>query len=134
MATYCGRFRSNYFKVKNADEYEMFCDLYGLTLIKKKDDGDMYGFMSEDSPTLPSGYYSEAAGDFVETDFFQELSKHMLAGEVAVVMETGYESMRYLIGGATAVNSNGKVLCVSLEDIYEKIKKCFKTTTTRCEY
>jgi len=35
-------------------------------------------------------------------------------------VEVGSEKLRYLIGEAIVVNSKGRTICVTLEEIYEK--------------
>ena len=69
-----------------------------------------------------------------EIDFLKELSTHLVEGEVAVVMETGAEKLRYLIGYAAAVNHKGETVDVALTDIYRKARETFGKEPTRAEY
>lgn len=74
--------------------------------------------------------------DWEEIDIADELADHLESGSVAVLMEAGSEKHRYVCGYATAVNSNGTVVSLSLVDIYEKARKVFgkKAEITDCSY
>lgn len=74
--------------------------------------------------------------DWEEIDIVDELAEHLEDGSVAVLMEAGSEKHRYVCGYATAVNSNGTVVSLSLVDIYEKARKVFgkKAEITDCSY
>ncbi len=51
------------------------------------------------------------------------LAAYLKDDEVAVLMEVGSEKLRYLCGFATAVNSKGETVSISLEHIYELARK-----------
>lgn len=68
-----------------------------------------------------------------EIDFPRELSKHLAEGDVAIIQEIGYEKMRYFVGYAVAVNSKGKTVTVSLNEIYEHAKN-LGNHISLCEY
>jgi hypothetical protein len=133
MADYLAQTRSNYFRVKNAEKFKAFCQRYNLEVItnEKPKKGCKYGFMV-DGP-IPTGRCN-AKGDWIETDFLQELSAHLMPKEVAVVVEIGSEKMRYLNGYACAVNSKGKRIQVALTDIYKWAKETFGIEPTMAEY
>jgi hypothetical protein len=133
VANYEAQTRSNYFKVKNAEKFKAFCQRYNLEVItdEKPKKECKYGFMVDGS--IPSGRCN-AKGDWIESDFLQELSVHLVKGEVAVVMEIGSERMRYLNGYACAVNWNGRRHEVSLTDIYKWVKDTFGIEPSPAEY
>jgi len=135
MADYLASMRSNYFKVKDGGKFRAFCGKYGLEVIEEKSEDNanitLFGFLC-DGP-IPTGY-TNAKGDYVEADFTRALSRHLVEGEVAVLMEVGQEKMRYLIGFACAVNWRGKLISVSLNEIYAKARKLFGVEPTLAEY
>jgi len=133
MANYYGQTRSNYFRVRSASAFRRFCRSYGLTVFNNTERGKQrcFGFLADEP--IPTGR-SNAKGDWIESDFLAELAKHLVRGEVAVVMEVGSEKMRYLIGYAGAVNWQGKRIEVSLTEIYRRAKQTFGIEPTVAEY
>ena len=56
---------------------------------------------------------------------------------MAVLLEIGAERIRYLYGDAIAVNHKGRVVALSLKDIYRKAAREFRVPEneiTRAEY
>ena len=70
----------------------------------------------------------------MEIDFHCELSEHLAEDAVAILMEVGYERIRYVIGFAVAVNSDGDVLAISTDDIYSKVAEEWNLHPERAEY
>ena len=81
----------------------------------------------------PTQRFNEETGDDDEVDVPGELAAYLKDGEVAVLIEVGSEKLRYLCGYATAVNSTGKTVNMSLEGIYESARK-LGSDITRAEY
>lgn len=133
MANYYETARSNYFRVTDKGKFQEFLDkVGGLEFIEQE---DRVGFLCDDGVPCswrPNGEDSE----HVDLDFFRELSKHLVQGEVAIVVVSGHEKMRYITGWATAVNSKGTFRSVSIDDIYSKARALTKTPSkiTRAEY
>ena len=127
--------RSNYFRVRSPRNFRRFCRRYGLQVIsddlRERLQNRRYGFISDEA--IPTGR-TDAKGEWIETDFLGELSKHLVRGEVAVVMEVGSEKMRYLIGYACAVNWKGERIQLALTDIYRRAKQTFGIEPTAAEY
>jgi hypothetical protein len=138
MGDYCAQTRSNYFRVKDEQQFEEFCKLWGLQIIKshkrtldyiEKHDGYYHSVEVEQIDDVPRfGFmlwgclpkdYLDDAGDFIEKDFLKELGSHLADGEVAVCIEVGSDQMRCMNGAALAVNSNGETVGVFLDEIYE---------------
>jgi len=72
-----------------------------------------------------------------EVDFLNELSQHLAKDEVAVLLTAGAEKLRYITGEALAVNYEGKVVDLSLLDIYQKAARAFRvplSSITHAEY
>jgi hypothetical protein len=55
-----------------------------------------------------------------------ELAQHLPKGQIAVLMEIGAEKLRYLTGVAIAVNHKGRVVELTLSDIYRKASRIFR--------
>jgi len=139
MANYYGNGRSNYVKVKDVEKFKELCDTYGVTFYDVGKPGDknyQVGFGCEDNEggDLNSYSYDEKTGDETELpDPMIEFSKLLKDGEVLIMMHTGAEKLRYLVGYAMAINNKQKKVNISLEDIYNESKKLGKKIT-RCEY
>lgn len=129
MANYEEQTRSNYFKVKDVEKFKELLDEHYLTFIQLKGT-DLVGFLAEDG--LPA--WDRETDE--EIDFMDLVSKHLVKGDVAIIIGNGFEKMRYLTGFAAAVNSRGTAVYISVEDIYKKAEKLTKTpkNITRCEY
>jgi len=129
MSDFYGSARSNYFKVKNLEKFKKFCQDHQLEFIESDDEKGKVGFLVQtDNGCIPNGKVN-SKGNYVEIDFEEELSKHLADGEVAVVVEAGNEKLKYVAGYAFAVNSKGRTVTVSTDDIYDKAKKAFKVKT-----
>ncbi|MDH5523085.1 MAG: hypothetical protein OEY01_03645 [Desulfobulbaceae bacterium] len=115
---YFGIGRSNYFKVKDPISFSNEAIDVGLQFIKKTfaDDITRYGCIAEED--WPSSYIDK---DDCEQDFdiVEFIKKHLADGEVAVLMTTGYEGTRILVGQALAIAWDGRVEDIDLEQIYD---------------
>jgi hypothetical protein len=60
-----------------------------------------------------------------ELDLVSELSDHLVPGQVAILLEVGAEKLRYLTGQAIAVNAQGQITDLPLNDIYRKAARAF---------
>jgi len=138
MANYISTYRSSYFRVKDVSKFIEWCDGLHLRYIEEVDKSGniLSGFTQsdfEDDGGLPSFRYSDEEGDWEEVDMVSELADHLLDEEVAIIMESGAEKLRYVMGLAWAVNSKGEIVQVSLHDIYEMANQLGKNYTA-CEY
>lgn len=122
MANFYGIGRTNYFEVKNPEEFlnelsELPCEI----ITKTVDGKTLYGIM--DSNDAGGGLewqkYDEDSGDYKEIEWLEIFSRHLADESVAVLMETGSEKHRYMVGYAVAVNNKNERVHVSLDDIYE---------------
>lgn len=123
MANYTAYFRSNYFAVKDVAQFQAFCAAFQLEMITKTENNQtLYGFLNEGNEAgIPVTRYNEATDDWEEAEFMGELAAHLTDGYVAIVMEVGWEKLRYLIGVAHAVNAAGEMLDVDLDEIYARV-------------
>lgn len=122
MATWYGQARSNYFRVKDEDEFARWVEsVRGLELIS---DGEgRLGLLSTDEfGHWPVSSYNEETEEDEDIDVFGEVASRLQEGSVAVFVEVGAEKMRYLTGFALAVNSKGEETRMDLGEIYERAK------------
>jgi hypothetical protein len=120
MANYYGQARTNYFAVKDAEAFREDIKNYPVELIERKNEetGEtLFGFMdaSQDGAGLDDFIYDD---DFEATEISWEdlFEKHLVDGWVAVILETGAEKYRYLVGCATAYNNKREVKHIDIND------------------
>lgn len=140
MANYYGVGRTNYFRVKDIDAFRKeFDTLRGVSIHVKNElcpeTGKPWIMLMADTPD-GGGWcpYYELDGE-VDDDVELEtiLARHLIDGDVAIIMETGNEKHRYLIGWAAAVNSKGETAYINLDSIY-KVAETLGSTITRARY
>lgn len=139
MANYYGQARSSYFKVKDKEAFQAFLRRFGSAVETIEDDKDKgrVGFLAGEG--IPSEWaVTDADGmeEYVEVDFVGELAAHLADHEVAIVMETGYEKMRYLVGYAIAINNKKERREIDLCQIYKLARQLTRKPKriTRAEY
>jgi hypothetical protein len=141
---YIGSARSNYFAVKDLEAFKAFLGQFGdVELIEG--DGDRKGLVgfvvgrNSDSGCLPDrkpvrGEGGEDCGaDEEDCDFIAEVAPHLADGQVGVVIEVGFEGLRFLGGYATAFNNQGETKHINLDDIYEAARQ-LGPNVTKAEY
>ena len=142
MANYYATARSNYFAVKDETAFREWAGLLDLTILepdprdKVADGVPRFGIASGDCADAggwPTSLSNDATGDFDEIEVSEQLAAHLADDEVAVLMEGGNESLRYVTGVAVAVNNKGQSVCVNLDDIYAAAGILGKNIT-RAEY
>ncbi|MBL8206012.1 MAG: hypothetical protein JNM09_17380 [Blastocatellia bacterium] len=135
MANYTAYFRSNYFAVKDVAQFRQFCDEFQLEMITQTDaDQTLYGILDQGNESgIPTSCYHEATQDWEDTDFLSALATHLVEDYVAIVMEVGFEKMRYLVGEAHAVNAKGEIISVELDEIYERSASLGRKRTSCAE-
>ncbi len=125
MAEWYGSARSNYFRVKDIDEFRKLCKLWNITLITDEKNPPRVGFLCENNNGgLPNYRYEDSeCGEEFDFDYFlSELSALLMDDEVAVMVEAGVEKLCYVTGCAVAINSKGDKCSISLDEIYERAK------------
>jgi hypothetical protein len=130
MANYYEKARSSYFKPVCREKFEKFCQTWAVTFITsrgKNGGAELVGFYSEDG--LPYDPDSDRLGSTDERFFLEELEKHIAPDWVVIVIRTGSEKMRYLVGVAVAINSDGKSEEIDLWEIYTLADKLGKYHT-----
>lgn len=140
MANYCCMARSNYFKVKDIEKFKDFCAHCGLEFMSKKitfnernKKEEMVGFICGENG-IPNERLAEN-DEWIEIDFLEELSHFLEKRQVAIIQEIGWEKMRYLVGSAVAVNDEGEIVSLSIDQIYDMAMKTFNVKNlTDCTY
>ena len=141
MANYYATARSNYFAVKDEASFQQWAESTGLKILNsshshQNTDGIRRFAITPDSGDengWPSHRENETTEEYEDLDLYDELAPHLKDGEVAVLMEIGNEKLRYLCGFATAVNSAGQTVSMSLDGIYD-LAKNLGSNITRAEY
>jgi hypothetical protein len=135
MANWYGTARSNYFRVKDEAAFQAWAKLRGLeVLTKSAGDGEepLYALVSNsDDGAWPTVEFAEDSFEPIEINFSAEIASHLVDGEIAILMEAGSEKTRYISGSASAVNSTGEEVFISLDDIYEMAAKTFRVPATK---
>jgi hypothetical protein len=123
MANYYGKFRTNYFAVKDPEAFREDIMNYPVEMISQEQDGQMlFGFLDTDEGGLPSTTYNEETDEDTEIIWEDLFTKHLADDWVAIIMEVGSEKHRYFQGFASAYNNKGESKHISLEDIYDVAK------------
>ncbi|MBT3175263.1 MAG: hypothetical protein HN336_10485 [Lentimicrobiaceae bacterium] len=126
MATYYGKCRSNYFKIKDVTRFKDICEDFELDVIEKD---NKFGFIVDNETGIPDPV--ECVNEMLEYDkydckydYVEDIIAEMLDdNEVMIVMSFGSEDWRSLSGYAVAYNNKGETENVALRDIYEKSNK-----------
>ena len=142
MANYQATARSNYFAVKDETAFREWGDRCGLDILEpphkdKVADGIRRFAITpkgdEDSGGWPTCIADDETDDYVDIDLPKELSAHLVANEVAVLMEIGSEKLRYITGVAVAINHKGRHVRMDLNSIYLAATR-LGSGITRAEY
>lgn len=118
MAEWIGMARSNYFRVQDEAQFREWAEELELKVMS--DSEGRVGFYSgTDDGDFPEYRFTDGE-DRQEIDLVTELAKHLVTGEVAVLVFAGHEKARYVSGYATALNSERNRVDIVLSDLYEK--------------
>ena len=121
MSNYDATTRSNYFRVKDAPAFQAWALSCNLKFWMEDDRFAVCVANRDYGAGWP--IYDGEADKHINLE--QELSEHLVEGEVAILLEVGNEKLRYLIGLAVAVNASGVTTSVNLRDIYEQAAAVF---------
>lgn len=142
MANYYATARSNYFAVKDESAFREWADRCGLDILEPclaevtADGIRRYGITpkgDEDGGGWPTYIADDETDDYVDIDLPNELAAHLVPGEVAILVETGSEKLRYVSGSAVAVNHKGRCVRLDLNSIYRSARR-LGSHITRAEY
>lgn len=135
MANYYGTARSNYVRVKDREAFLQWTARRKLGVFKSERGPDVFAIHPGEATDGFWPSYDIDAG--VEFSLTAELAEHLPEGQVAILLEVGAEALRYLTGEAIAVNHRGRVVVLSLNDIYRKAAREFRVPENeiaRAEY
>lgn len=123
MANYYAAARSNYFTVDDPEALRAALSGLDIELLADDDnDPNRVVLLCTNEGGWPSWRYDEENDEDIEVDLPALVAPHLAEGQVAVLIESGAEKLRYVAGAAIAVNKRGDRVCVSLEDIYDQAK------------
>lgn len=131
MANYYESARTNYFAVKDVEEFKKEISPLGLEVVENKD--GKLALLSDLEEGFPYSYYDEEIEDSVEVSWNEIFKQHLQDEEVAILMGAGAEKLRYISGWAVAYNNKGEQKSISLDDIYELASSLGKNVT-KAEY
>lgn len=141
MANYIATARTNYFRVKDREEFEAWLETVGyneLSIIET-DDAQRVGLNATHGDCAGwSTSWQDEEGD--EHDLLEELASHLADGEVAILVEAGAENARYVTGFAIAVQPDPtapegyRKLEISIADIYGMVQNAWNVTPSEALY
>jgi len=133
-------YRTNYFRVKDLSAFKAWVGRFSTdeTLIVHRDeDAGLVAIQDDSGEGIPTTYCDEAwtdeGDDLEEFDFLGELGMHLQPGQVAIVMSSCHQGMRYVGGWAGAINADGESVGIALDDIHQLAEK-LGDAETRCEW
>lgn len=117
MANYYCQIRTNYFRVNDPDAFREFMSRVYTT----EDDLELWEGIKGDDLLFGFGAYSGILGymdknprDVDDQDdwddafdkFIDGIQKYIADGDAVIIIESGYEKLRYLVGSATIITSD----------------------------
>lgn len=126
MANYSPAWKSGEFGVKDEERFLQWVQSFGGEVgFDREVKESQVSFTLQQGDTSESGIpcmrYNPDTYKWVDCDFAKELASHLAEDSIAVLQEVGAEKLRYLVGYAVAVRSDGEILQISIEDIYREI-------------
>lgn len=123
MTTYYASARSNYFKVKNPAAFAKALKPYNVRIVAGRNGHK--GKVSLQCTGENSWDWCDYDND-TEKSAVEIIAPHLKKGEVCILMETGAESLRFIVGRAEAFDHTGKYTQIRLQEIYAKAAETFK--------
>jgi len=89
MANYEATARSNYFSVKDMPAFTAWCSTLNVEVspVSARNPGLIALLFAEG---VPSSSYNEDTQDLEDLDFYGDLASHLIAGQVAVIRDSGH--------------------------------------------
>lgn len=125
MATYVSTWKSNLFEVNYVDKFkDVMENVFGFEVVSDKNKVQLYynelnspPFEIDKGAGIPK--WNELIDEFEDdyVDLPTVISKFLKEDEKAIVKEVGNEKLRYVVGFAFAVNSDGKCITLNLNEI-----------------
>lgn len=137
MANWYGTSRSNYFRVKDEAAFRKFVDATGVECFVDNKHRFAVVADSVNDGNWPSNIYKQyedGTEDYEDIAFIDELAKHLADDEIAVLMTTGAEKLRYVTGVAVAIKNDGSYVEINIDDIYDVAFLKWGVKPSRAEY
>lgn len=135
MANYYESSRTNYFLVKDIEEFkkelEMITSL--RVRVENKNGKDYVTLLCDNENGFPFDAYDDTLEDYIEIDWEGIFAKHLQDDSVAIITGTGSERLRYIRGYSYAFNNKGETVFLQLDDIY-KMAQSLGTDIQKAEY
>lgn len=123
MANYYESARSNYFIVKDVDAFKAELSGSGLAIeTRQVDQVTLVAMFADAENGFPSEKYDPETYDSTELVWEDIFKRHLVDGQVAVIVGAGAEKLRYVNGWTVAYNNKGESVSINLEEIYDKAK------------
>ena len=105
MANFQGSARSNYFAVRDEKEFREWADTRHLEVVQGASDEFpvLFCLLARDAD---NGVWPTFDWEGNDINLADEVAQHLAPGHVAILMGVGGEKLCYLMGHATAVNSD----------------------------
>ena len=146
MANYCCTIRTNYFHVKNEEEFRSFMDRVRgsedtIELWEEKDrnGNTLFGFGVYGGISGVSNCDDDEEGlcdDFSYDKFIDGLQESVSDNDAIIILEAGNEKMRYVVGYATIITSSEckyiDMTSLAIETAEEMLNN--PSWETKCEY
>jgi predicted secreted hydrolase len=114
---YTGIGRTNYVRLKDEDAFMKAIEPYPVSVIR--DEQGRVGLRDESEDGAGFSWLRwDDDEDYSDTDPVDLIAPHLADGEVMLIMESGNEGYRYVIGYAIAFNNKGEYRTVHLTDIH----------------
>lgn len=144
MANYESATLTNYFRVKDPDAFREFMSrVYGSDEVQLWEGKDLngtvqfgFGVYGWISGFCPSEDEEDDDCDYDYNAFLDELQKHIADDDAVIILESGHENLRYVVGGATIVTSK-EVEYLGINELAEKRVAVLLNNPdwlTRCEH
>lgn len=144
MANYCCSVRTNYFHVKDVEKFKEFvkridfcgvvCELWEDT---DEEGNPVFGFGGESAIAGLIQHDDECDSDSAEYDeFVDELQKLISENDAVIILETGAEKLRYVVGQATIITPTQYQVINLTDTAIDVAKELLKDEgwSTKCEY
>jgi hypothetical protein len=134
MANWYGAARSNYVKIKDINGLKKALEPFNINVNEDKGDGFVCFLCGDSSDGAWPSYSEDDEGNELEFSFAKYVVPYMAPDQVLITMEAGAEKLRYITGYAEAYHSDGRMVGLSLCDIYALARNEFSMSQGDISY
>ncbi len=135
MNSVMGIARTNYFQVKNADEFRRAMNDFNVQIVEEPIQGVPHFALFD---TINGGTWpldkEGMGGKLIPVCFYDTVAEHLPDGVIAVFMGIAYDSTRAICGHAMAIDNAGNRTKLELNDIYDQIKAKWDREVEKVQY